>query len=244
MSHIIMNWKMYHSYQQTYTFLTTHGQELHELTEKHACTITICPSFEQIELCSRIMEYTNIYIGAQGCSAYTYGPHTGDVSAQSLTELGCTYIMVGHHEQRTKSYEDERMINQKIAQIISTTATPIICIGEDKRNASIREQTIQKQLTSIFEHTNPVQNMIIAYEPGWAVGSDTCPNEEELYHAHSLIHAIQNEYQNTAAILYGGNIHEKTIAPINQLQLFDGYLIGRASTDFKKIKNIVSLISK
>lgn len=243
---IIANWKMYLPYNNVYTYLKTHTQELDQLVQASNIQLVICPSAESVSLAHKYLQATHVKYGAQNCSEFSIGPYTGEISARSLRQIGCNYCLVGHHERRTFAHENNAIIAKKITQLLKENLIPIVCIGETEYDykQSKTLDVISEQLTAIMPNYDTTQTMIIAYEPGWAIGTGIIPQAIEL---ESIINFIKINVKNSghqAHVLYGGSVNENTIQSLSRVSSCDGYLIGSASTDFKKLKNIVSLLCK
>jgi triosephosphate isomerase len=246
----IANWKMNLSYAQEIAYATDNKTGFIELSEKPETTIVLCPSFCSLSRLTELCKNTPIKIGAQDCSAYKSGAHTGQVSAQSLTEMGCIYCIVGHSERRTQFHETSELIAQKLSQLIANNITPILCIGETNKEHRAGRTTavLEEQLAPILQilaHKETLAPLVIAYEPVWAIGTGITPSPDNLrliftwLHGHlqqKLGHASQ-----TFKLIYGGSVDEKTGPAIAALADVNGLLVGGASIDFQKFKKIVEL---
>ena len=241
----VANWKMNMPYNTALLFFQHYANALDELS-KHANTqIIICPSTETLAPTSKYLTKSSVQIGAQNCSGHTAGSYTGETSAQSLAELGCNYTIVGHSERRRYHAETSHHVAEKVAQLFKHSITPIICIGEtaQERNNNLTKTVITDQLAPILPiiERNPNKSCIIAYEPVWAIGSGEIPTNNNIQSALTTItdYTAQNNITTPVPLLYGGSVNEDNAAHIRQVPLLDGFLIGNASLDFKKLKNIV-----
>ncbi len=242
----VANWKMNKPFSQAVQFCKNNLAELQQLsTSKNK--IVICPSFESINAIAQICTNT-IAIGAQDCSEYGTGPYTGQVSARSLAESGCSYCIVGHSERRTLCGETNEKIARKVNQLFEQSLVPIICIGETKQEHD-KEQTIavlQAQLAPLVPIIQASDKpFIIAYEPIWSIGTGIIPEPAKLKNIYSWLdaHVASISQPNRWQLLYGGSINETTAPKLQSINTINGYLIGDASLDIQKFKKIVSLHS-
>jgi triosephosphate isomerase (TIM) len=241
----VANWKMEKSFQESALFIRAHSQELNALVTQHT-EIVICPSFVALSLFMQHCKSALFSWGAQDCSTYFAGPYTGQVDALSLKELGCRYTIIGHSERRTAYSETNEQIAHKAMQLAHTGIIPIVCIGETLQEFQSGKTTsvLASQLLPLLEtitRKETATELVIAYEPLWAIGSGTVPNASHLKNALSSIKTLLDAYCITYKLIYGGSVNEQTITRICTTELVQGVLIGSASLDFKKLKNIVSL---
>lgn len=223
---LIANWKMFLTYNQEQVLL----QQLTALPS--LSNLVICPSL--VSLAS----FKQLTLGAQNCSQYSEGAYTGEVAAQSLKEVGCSYCIIGHSERRNYFNETDATVVLKAQQLLSVGITPIICIGEtaeDKNNGSTNTTlTHQMKALALLD----LSKCIIAYEPVWAIGNGTTPTHDEI---KSIIMHLKE--LTDSRILYGGSVHPTNIHELARLPL-DGFLVGKASTDFNNLKKMVELLHK
>ena len=241
---IIANWKMYLSYTQATTWLEQNAHALQTVAQ-HLKSLVICPSFEALTACALYMKDAPLALGAQDCSSHEQGAFTGQVSARSLAQIGCHYSLVGHSETYVQWDEAAREIREKITLLINNAITPIICIGETQEDHQKKttQQSIMKKLEFLaasFKHND----LFIAYEPQWAIGSGTVPNTQELQPIITLIHNFGMQHNLRIQILYGGSVTASTVIPLKGISYLDGFLLGKASTDFQELKKVVSLLNE
>ena len=184
----------------------------------------------------------DILFGSQDCSQYNNGAFTGDISAEMIKKIGCKYVLIGHSERRNLYFEDSKVLYEKIKRASEQKLKIIFCVGERltdyKKNKSI--QFIIKQLLEVFDKKTNFKNIILAYEPIWAIGSNITPKAQEIDNIHREIKKIiqeKFEFLNIP-ILYGGSVKATNSAEIFSLKHVDGGLIGGASliaSEFCKI---------
>lgn len=244
---VVCNWKMYFSYNQTHTWIETHKKDLISLANQSAQTIVLCPSSENIMQIQQAFEETHVFWGAQDCSNKNSGAYTGQYSAQSLKELGCTYCIIGHSERRIYQHETSELIAEKLEQLLNSTIIPIVCVGETahEHNQKATNITLKNQLKPLLDKKkNNKSPWIIAYEPVWAIGTGNIPTPAEIEKAFTQIILLSTEANISPLpqLLYGGSVSSETINNLKQVNGCDGFLIGGASTDFQELKKIVLLL--
>lgn len=240
----VANWKMYFSYQQAQLWIQKNQVSLRKMTDNSHKTIILCPSFETIATAQSLLNHDGIRIGAQDCSAFLPGAYTGQVSAQSLAEIGCSYCIIGHSERLQYGAETASDTRSKLERLIEVSIIPILCIGETKEEyqKGYSLSSLEQQTTALLKDLKKQPaKLIIAYEPRWAIGSNTIPKEDELIAAQDILLSLSKKLLPEASIslIYGGSVDVNTTQTIKKMNLFNGFLIGRASLDFQSLQNIV-----
>ena len=194
-------------------------------------TTLICPM-------AQMVKNTKIEVGAQNCHHQdNYGAETGSVNAMMVKGVGAKYVILGHSENREKG-ESDKLINQKIKTALKNKLKVIFCIGEkikDKRNKKTKS-VLSKQIKLGLKGIKLNNNIIIAYEPVWAIGSGMIPKSNELY---NTIDFIKNRFKKNLKILYGGSVNDKNINELKTIHNIDGFLVGGASQNSKKFIDII-----
>ncbi len=242
---IIANWKMYLSYNQAVSWIKKYGNSLAELIKKTAkLRLVICPSFDSLATLSTLIDQSTIALGGQDCSAYDNGPYTGQVLADSLAQLGCTYCIIGHGELRREYHYVNQDITKKIEQCMRNKLIPIVCVGESEYEYQQGKtlDVLKDQLSAMSAVTKDIAKgytISIAYEPIWAIGTGMVPSLEHLRLVYDFIVEYMQDKPFIVTLLYGGSVSAATIGQLHQLPLIRGVLIGKTSTDFQELKNIV-----
>lgn len=239
---IIANWKMQLMHNEAIQWLSAHISSLNYALEESNNRIILCPSFAELAIAAK---YTanRILLGAQDCSAYERGAYTGEVSALSLHELGCTYAIIGHSERRSCG-ETDLCIALKAALLNKHAITPIICIGETEKERHNGETfaVLERQLADIKKliDSGIIHTMLIAYEPVWAIGTQQLPRAIDISQVFTWLDQFLKKTINPIEykFLYGGNVNERTIIDLG-LTVIDGFLLGRASIDAEVLKKII-----
>ena len=188
-------------------------------------------------------------VAGQNCSDRSVGAFTGEVSPAMLVNVGASYVILGHSERRTLFAEDDSMIGNKIATATRAGLTPIFCIGEDlaTRERGATDEWIENQLVAALEEadTTPPE-IIIAYEPIWAIGTGKNATAEEVGLAHQTIRrtveALPNKF--TYSILYGGSVTPENVESLTEVEEVDGFLVGGASLHSAKFLAIYDALRR
>ena len=238
----IANWKMYLNNNESELFINKFNDSNFSNIN---CEIVICPSFTSIHATSKLNSLNNFKIASQDISVFDSGAFTGQVSLDMINDLDCLYSIIGHSERRLYCNESDKVVSDKFDLLHSSFITPIICIGEtiDERKKGIEYDTIENQLKSFLSNKNIdlTKQIIIAYEPIWAIGTGLSADIETIEKMHSHIkNIINNIIPNNCNIyiVYGGSVNENNASNIIQVDNVDGFLIGSASLDPDIFHNI------
>jgi|SRR5579872_2777909 len=243
----IANWKMNLRHNAATAWVQTNHTHLKSLASGEK-KIILCPSFDALAPIAHLVKNSPIALGAQNVSRHRDGAFTGEVSAQSLADLGCTYCIVGHSERRQHHHENDLNVAAKVERLLEVGITPIICIGETKEQhqAGETKHVLEKQLDFVVDVLNQMSGLkpkiCIAYEPVWSIGTGQIPDANALIDTFTwLTTLIKDECPETQAqLIYGGSVNAENAAQLKEIDTIQGFLIGSASLDFQKFKNIVS----
>ena len=191
----------------------------------------ICPM-------AQMVRKTKIEVGAQNCHHQNdYGALTGSINAKMIKGVGANYVILGHSENRQRG-ETDKLINLKIKTALNNNLKVIFCIGEtikEKKNKKTN-LVLSRQLKLGLQGLKFNKNLIIAYEPVWAIGSGMIPTSEDLF---KTINFIKSKVKKSVKVLYGGSVNDKNITELKTINNIDGYLIGGASQNSKKFIDII-----
>ena len=206
--------------------------------------IVICPS--AIYIPYFIDEGFNV--GLQNVSEYSVGTYTGEISVTQASSIGIKYALVGHSERRQHFNESDEVINRKLRKIISNDIYAIVCIGEtiDEKNNGLTKSSIEKQIKIDLDklESEYYKNIIIAYEPIWAIGTGNIPSNEDISDISKFIkETINRLYDFEPKVLYGGSTNENNINELNKINEIDGFLIGGACLIPEKFKKIIETVN-
>ena len=229
---IAANWKMHGTRSFVTEFLS--GLATAAPIERDIVIFPPCIFLEQAQ---RLVQHSTIQLGAQNLSAHPSGAYTGEISATMLQESGCTYVLIGHSERRQQHRETDAVCMQKILAAQSHGLTPILCVGETlaMREAGHTSQVIEQQLEGIgCEPAINLENIVLAYEPIWAIGTGKTATAEQAQAVHASVRSYLRERSgDTVAkkmrLLYGGSVHAGCAAELLSQPDIDGVLVGGAS---------------
>ena len=237
MKHLIANWKM--NFVNLDAWLKDF--DLDNISEE--IQVVICPNFLDIKDFYKITSraHEKISIGAQNLSSETEGAFTGQISGKMLKNIGVSHSIVGHSESRLQGEDDETILN-KVQTAFHCDLIPILCIGEDQHEYSKgrTEKKIKHQLTeNLFPLQNLSNNILIAYEPIYAIGSGIAVQNEHLEEVSLLIKDLVRENLGTDfTLIYGGSVTSESAKNLAKVDGIDGFLVGNASLDPKEFANI------
>ena len=199
--------------------------------------IVMLPSYPFLEYYKDVVRF-----GSQDVSAYLKGAYTGEVSVSQIKSLGASCSIVGHSECRKYHNETIETLRNKITLLLENDVTPVFCIGESleeyENNTTL--EVIYNQISSVFDGLNNLDNIIIAYEPVWAIGTGKTPTNEEIDSTIGNIkNYIKDKYGVSDIVLYGGSVSPKNIEELNKIDNVDGYLIGGSSSIKEELKYII-----
>jgi triosephosphate isomerase (TIM) len=231
------NWKMHKNQAESLAFVQTFKPEIDNTEEDRA--IILCAPFTSLAILSKNLHGSRIQLGAQNIHWEEKGAYTGEIAGEMLTEIGVTYVIIGHSERRQYFGETDETVNLRLKAAQSCRLKPILCVGETKqqRDAGETEKIIINQIKRDLVDIDQ-SNLIIAYEPIWAIGTgDTCDSVE----ANRVIGIIRQQLDNRdVSIQYGGSVKPDNIDEIMTQPEIDGVLVGGASLDpvgFARIVN-------
>ena len=198
----------------------------------------VAPSFTSLETVAAVVEGTNIRLGAQDCACEGQGAYTGEVSVLQLKDLGVQTIILGHSERRHIYKEDDALINKKVKLALKHGFEVILCIGEllEEREAGRVEEVCESQTVKGLEgvSVSDLANVVIAYEPVWAIGTGKTATPQDAEAVHAFVRKVIGRLygQDAAAkiiIQYGGSVKPDNAAQLMAMENIDGALVGGAS---------------
>jgi triosephosphate isomerase len=248
MKFIIANWKMNLTVEQSIAL----AKDYIKFFKKTPAEVVVCPSFTSLPFLGKMLDDTPLAVGAQDMFWEKTGAYTGEVSAQDLVSLKARYVIIGHSERRQQLGEEDWMINKKIRTALETSPLcPILCIGETEEDyqADERETVLEAQLTEALAGISLGigKNLIVAYEPIWAIGSGEMPDSEDIEYTLNVIKVILRKKfgekaDNLCATIYGGSVDAEAAKEIIRQPSVDGLLVGGASLKAREFYQIVSSV--
>jgi triosephosphate isomerase len=239
------NWKMNKNFQEAEELI---GELATKLEDKELkCEVVLCPPALYLEMASDYADESIFCVGAQNVSDHEHGAYTGEISAEMLDSVDVDFCIVGHSERRKYFDEDNYLLANKVNRVLDHDMIPIYCCGEliEERKKKIHFDIVEQQIKEGLFHLSEDEfsNIVIAYEPVWAIGTGLTATPEQAQEMHAFIRKlVAKKYGETAAenctILYGGSCNAQNAAELFAQKDVDGGLIGGASLkadDFIKI---------
>jgi triosephosphate isomerase len=224
---VVGNWKMNGSREES-------GTLARDLARRASaggvlgCELVVCPPAPLLATVADGLAGSGIALGGQDCHAAPKGPHTGDISAEMLTDLGCRYVILGHSERRQGHGEIDAVIRGKIAGAWRAGLVAILCVGEtqEQREAGHATSVVSRQLTGSIPDGAESGLLVVAYEPVWAIGTGLTATADDICAMHA---AIRGRIPADIRILYGGSVNRNNASAILRLAEVNGALVGGAS---------------
>lgn len=240
------NWKMNMTPSEGATFAT---ELKNSLTLKDSnVTVVVAPPFITIPSVVDAVKGSNIFVASQNMSDQEKGAFTGEISPDMLLDAGVTYVILGHSERRALYNEDDAFINRKVHLALKKGLKVILCVGEtlEERESGQLETVLERQVVEGLKDVSEdsMKDIIIAYEPVWAIGTGKTATGDDANNAHafirSLIKNVMNEtVANSLIIQYGGSVKPSNVASLMAMEHIDGALVGGASLSVELFKPIV-----
>lgn len=215
--------------------------------KKWNCEFVVCPPFTLLYAVKKALRGAKVALGAQDCHTAEKGAHTGDISPLMLKDLGCSYVILGHSERRADHKESSAMVKEKAIAAKKAGLKAIICIGETlaERESGKTLDICAKQVRESVPDGAKAADVVIAYEPVWAIGSGKTPTAEQVEEVHSQVRKVLAQKLGKAEagkmrILYGGSVKPANAAQMLALEDVDGALIGGASLKADDFINIAA----
>lgn len=227
---VVGNWKMNGSRPANATLLEGLLQ-----ARPFGCDVAVCVPYPFLSETAVTLAGSEIRWGAQDCSAHDQGAYTGEVSVGMLSEFGCRYVIVGHSERRAFHAESDQLVADKARAALARGVTPIVCVGETQaqREAGQTEAVVKRQLSAVIHALGHCAGeMVVAYEPVWAIGTGLTASPAQAQSVHALLRAqLRAAAPNAQAmkVLYGGSVKPDNAAALFAQPDIDGGLIGGAA---------------
>lgn len=197
--------------------------------------VIFCPSYIYLPYFLK----NTFSVGVQNISKEVDGKSTGEISASQVKSLGVKYVILGHSERKIKFNEQYTNTNKKVRIALNNKLIPIICIGEMKKEDN-SQTVIKKELTQILKGIKGT--FVIAYEPVWAIGTQSMSNKQITTNVTLIKDIIKKEFNFKVPVLYGGNVNINNIQRLNKIPNVDGFLIGDASTRTEEFLKIIEVV--
>ncbi len=231
---VIANWKMHGSRRDSRNFVVNFSSLVSE-NNKLACDIVICPPVTLISELRDVLYESSISLGGQDSHYEVSGPYTGNVSATMLADVGCTFVILGHSERRTLHFESNDIVARKASTALNAGLSVILCVGEDEnqRRTGDELKIVGNQLKNSLPMEANENNVIIAYEPLWAIGSGQIPSITQIQEMTNQIRESFNLLlgcnPEKLRVLYGGSVKPENAGQILSISGVNGALVGGSS---------------
>ena len=236
------NWKMYTTTTEAEKLVL---EMLDKLDRIKGVEKVLCPPFVSLVALSMMLQNSSLMLGAQNMYFETEGAYTGEISPIMLSEL-CEFVILGHSERRWYFGETDEIVNKKVKAALANKLQPILCVGERlaEKEADKTEDVINRQVTAALKSLGPVSNLVIAYEPVWAIGTGKAASGEQAAATIQFIRDVLAKLWNRSIaqdlrILYGGSVTSANIAEFISHPEIDGALVGGASLKAEEFVGIV-----
>lgn len=238
---VMGNWKMNGSLATNASLLASLRASSHHVDD---CDVAVCVPFPYLAQAAQALNDSAVTFGAQDLSPQQQGAYTGDVSADMLADLGCSWVLVGHSERRSHHSETDQLVADKANAALAAGLTPVVCIGETlaEQEAGHTLGVVARQLAPILALGEPaVSDMVIAYEPVWAIGTGRTATPQQAQDVHAAIRASLDSIGAAhVRILYGGSVNATNAAQLFSMSDIDGALVGGASLIAEEFSRIVA----
>ncbi|MDA3792253.1 MAG: triose-phosphate isomerase [Elusimicrobia bacterium] len=235
------NWKMNKTNSDTVKLLSDLKPRVSDAGE---VDIMVAPPYTSLTLAAEILSGSNIMLGAQNMHHEESGAYTGEITADMLTEAGCSWVIIGHSERRKYFGCTDELVNKKLKKALQKGLNPIVCVGEqlEDREGGNTFEVLRRQVTKGLEGITDL--VTIAYEPVWAIGTGKTASPEQADDAHKFIRELladiySPEDAEKIRILYGGSVKPGNVAELMAKENVDGGLIGGASLVAETFSQVV-----
>lgn len=227
---VVGNWKMHGSRSVNAGLLAGILE-----SRPYTCDVAVCPPFPYLSEAAVALASSGLRWGAQDCSVHEQGAYTGEVSARMVAEFGCRYVIVGHSERRALHGESDALVADKAKAALAHGVTPIVCVGETlaERESGSTESVVKRQLSAVIHAlAHCAGEMVVAYEPVWAIGTGRTATPEQAQEVHAVLRAqlrAATPRADAMTLLYGGSVKPDNAASLFAQADIDGALVGGAA---------------
>jgi triosephosphate isomerase len=240
------NWKMNKDIHETRKLIREILDQSKQINS--SVRVILCPPFTSLTVASELLQGTLIHLGAQNMSEHDDGAYTGEVSWKMLKSVGCSYVILGHSERRQYYAETDALISRKVKKALMAGLTPIVCVGEtlEQREQGSAFSVVSEQVTTVLESipSEQIEEVIIAYEPVWAIGTGRNATPDQAQEMHMFIRGTIEQAHGelvgrNLVIQYGGSVKPENASEILSQPDVDGALVGGACLVPKSFLEII-----
>lgn len=229
------NWKMNGSSAFARDYLKQFIPAVSNLEGK--VEIILAPPSVYLSQIAQQLEGSAIQLSSQNVAEYSSGAYTGEISSDMLGDIGCSWCLVGHSERRTLFSESDDSVREKVAKLLAARIRPVLCVGEtlEERESGRAQEVVAAQVDAVFSHFSEekLEQIVVAYEPVWAIGTGKTASPEQAQEMHKMIRmqiaAVSEGVAQNVAILYGGSVNAANAKALFEKEDIDGGLVGGAS---------------
>ena len=226
------NWKMHNTIAESIALAKAIKDGASDFKDG---VIILAPPFTALSNVGEVIKESNVFLAAQNMHYEDKGAFTGEISSGMLKDIGCTYVIIGHSERRKYFHEQDNDVNLKVKKTLTAGLTPIMCVGEtdEERVKGITQNVVGRQVKQGLNGVEKIENVVIAYEPVWAIGTGKVATSAQAQEVHAFIRGILKDIYGSMAddvsILYGGSVTKDNIGELISMRDIDGALVGGAS---------------
>lgn len=244
------NWKMHKTAAETTAFCREISRDAEQFS---GVEVLVCPPYTSLTAAQDILKGSKIKLGAQNLHFAQQGAYTGEIAAPMLLELGVEYVIIGHSERRHLMGEGDDLVRQKVKAALDNDLKPILCVGEteEQREDGLTEIMIEKQLAGALDglSAEETENLVVAYEPVWAIGTGKAASTDDAESAAALIRRyfkdkLGEKAATSLRIQYGGSVKAENIGSYLALPSVQGALVGGASLEAESFSALVQAARK
>jgi triosephosphate isomerase len=240
------NWKMHNTMGESIALAQAIKEGTKDIKNGE---VIIAPPFTSLHSVGTAIKGSQVFLAAQNMHYEEKGAFTGEIAPGMLKDTGCTYVLIGHSERRKYFQELDEDINLKVKRALAVGLKPILCVGEteDERAKDVTQLVVEKQIKKALSGVEKIDNVVIAYEPVWAIGTGKVATSAQAEEVHSFIREILKELYGDVSqkirILYGGSVTKDNIGELIGMGNIDGALVGGASLKPDAFLGIIQQIS-
>lgn len=241
------NWKMHNTVEEARTLSKYIVDNTKKIT---GGDIVLAPAFTSLYAVYDTIKGSQVKLAAQNMYYEDKGAYTGEVSPSMLKDIGCSYVIIGHSERRKYFHESDEGVNLKTKKALSSGLIPIVCVGEtlEEREKGITEYVVGIQVKKALDGIESIADIVIAYEPVWAIGTgkNATPQEAEAVQRfiRDIVRGIYGSAADSLKILYGGSVTVENIGSLIEMEDIDGALVGGASLKGEGFVGIISRVAE
>jgi len=240
------NWKMHNTIQESVALAKAIVEGVKAIKKGE---VVLAPPFTALTRVFETIKGSRVTLAAQNMFYEDKGAYTGEIAPDMLKDIGCTYVIIGHSERRKYFHEQNNDVNLKVKKALSAGLKPIMCVGEtdEERVKGITRSIVDRQVNLGLSGVKKIDNVVIAYEPVWAIGTGKVATSNQAEEVHKFIRGILKDLYSSAAndirILYGGSVTKDNIGELIAMEDIDGALVGGASLKADAFLGIIQQIS-